>query len=623
MKLFSTKPEDGDSQISAAALHLALNRIVLGSLKPILSSLTALFALFAVSHILVLPAPIGQQMMLIALLSSVLCLALRLVMQRNLITTRNVNVFFAFTMGIVLVNVSAQLYLTADSLQTTNHLLLIVGIASVTLSPKWFLILESLTIISWGLVVQALPASPDWMHFVFAFVSSLFLATAVFFVRLRNLKRLEEFHLQDVSQKKSLANALRSAEESNKALELSNIEIGKARDAADAANQAKSAFVANMSHEIRTPLNAVIGVANILLEDNLTSAQRENVQMIQTSGVHLLDILQDILDFAKIEANRLELDRAGFKLRESINVVCQMFQISAREKGLTLSVDIAEDLPNNLFGDEVRVRQVLLNLVGNAIKFTSEGEVAISVECIEQTSEAAVVHFQVRDTGIGLAPEKCEQIFEAFTQADTSTTRNYGGTGLGLAISARLIEAMEGRIWVESTENEGSKFQFEVRFDIAPVPVEEEAEPTEATESTKQSLRILLAEDNAFNQKVAVHVLESMGHEVSVADDGVQAMAALENADFDLLLLDIQMPEMDGFEVIERIRAMETSDAADQHLQVIALTAHTAAEDRQHCMDAGMDDYLTKPLRKEELLTALNKVAKLVASNSGRSTISL
>jgi len=253
-----------------------------------------------------------------------------------------------------------------------------------------------------------------------------------------------------------------------------------------------------------------------------------------------------------------------------------MFQLSAREKGLKLSIEIAEDLPSNLFGDEVRVRQVLLNLVGNALKFTSQGEVGISVEGIEQDSDSVLVRFQVRDTGIGLAPEKCEQIFEAFTQADTSTTRNYGGTGLGLAISSRLIEAMNGRIWVESTEDEGSRFQFEVRFDIAPEVVEEDTEPAEII---KQSLRILLAEDNAFNQKVAVHVLESMGHEVSVADDGVQAMAALENSDFDLLLLDIQMPEMDGFEVIEKIRAMENGSASDQHLQVIALTAHTAAED--------------------------------------------
>lgn len=601
--------ENEQSAISDDALRQALDRIVLNAFRPVLTGLVALYLIFSLSHMLVLPPAIAQPMALLALLSSAICLGFRWILGRQLVAARHAHLFGASAIGIMLVNISLHLYWSGDPLQTTNFLLLAIGVACVFLSPWYFVGLEALIVGTWLLVIAQLPATAAWPHFGFAFLTTLFLATTVFLILRRNFRRLEEFRLRDEAQKEELATTLQIAEKSNAALEQSNHHLAEARDTADAANRAKSEFLANMSHEIRTPLNAVIGIADIVLEDKLTPTQRENVQMIQVSGTHLLDILQNILDFAKIEADRLELENAPFGVRQSVDTVWQIFHIVASEKGVDLRRAIADDVPENVLGDSVRLRQVLLNLVGNALKFTHEGEVSVTVTCRERTNERARLHFVVRDTGIGLPADKLEHIFEAFAQADSSMTRQFGGTGLGLSISARLVEAMGGRIWVESEEGAGSAFQFEVAFDLAaPAAAPAAAEDEESV----VPLRILLAEDNAFNQKVAVHMLENQGHSVRVTADGVQALAALEQESFDVLLVDIQMPEMDGFEVVERIRAKEAESESRQI--IIALTAHASAGDRQRCLQAGMDDYLTKPLRKNEMVAALQRAAAAVKS---------
>jgi len=610
MFLSSTQEENGRAIAAGDALQRALDRIVLNAFRPVLTALVGLYLIFSLSHMLVLPPAIAGSMALLALFSSAACLALRLVLSRELVAVRHAHLLGAGVIGIMLTNISAHLYLSGDPLQTTNFLLLIIGIACLFLSSAWFVLLETLVVVAWGLIVYVLPPTPVWQHFGFAFLTTLFLAATVFLFRLRNFRRLEEFRLRDAAQTKELAAALQVAKESNEALEHSNVQLLEARDvahaaqtAAETANRAKSEFLANMSHEIRTPLNAVIGIADIVLEEELTPGQRENVQMMQTSGTHLLDILQNILDFAKIEADRLDLEAVPLHVREGVDTVRQVFLIVAREKGVALRSAVAEDVPENIVGDPVRLRQILLNLVGNAVKFTREGEVSIAVECRRRTPERALLHYVVRDTGIGLSADKCARIFEAFTQADSSTTRQFGGTGLGLSIATRLVEAMGGRIWVESEEGVGSAFQFEVEFDLAGEIIEE----VERAEAEVVPLRILLAEDNAFNQKVVVHMVENQGHSARVVDDGAQALAALDEEDFDVLLLDIQMPEMDGFEVVERIRAKEREAAGTEHQVIIALTAHASAEDRQRCLQAGMDDYLTKPLRKSELVAALGR----------------
>ena len=403
------------------------------------------------------------------------------------------------------------------------------------------------------------------------------------------------------------------------------IDLVTAREIAEAASRTKGEFLANVTHEVRTPLHGIIGMTELVLDTPVTPIQREHLHTVRRSAEHLLTVINDVLDFSKIEAGKLNVEKIDFSLRTLVNDAMQPFLMRA-DRRCELSADVTPDVPDVRVGDPHRLRQVLTNLIGNAVKFTDNGAVVVRVEpALTDRDGVVALHFSVIDTGIGIPADKLDAVFEAFTQADGSTTRRYGGTGLGLTICRQLVDLMQGRIWVESVPMQGCAFHVELPLpasrgtgaaaEVAPDGI---APTVLAAPRVGRRLRVLVADDNPVNRTITRHLLERRGHVATFATNGLEALDLLQTARFDLVLMDLQMPAVDGLEATASIRDCERTTGVPR-VAIVALTAHAMPQDRQRCLDAGMDGFLSKPLRAGELFAEIDRVVPPdVVHESGR-----
>ncbi|MEM9338683.1 MAG: response regulator [Bacteroidota bacterium] len=385
-------------------------------------------------------------------------------------------------------------------------------------------------------------------------------------------------------------------------------ELIEARQKAEQGIVAKDQFLSNMSHEIRTPMNGILGMTDLLLDTKLTKTQQKYLSAIKYSAKSLLVIINEILDLSKINSEKLELERINFTIKEVFRSIENMFQFKASEKGIGLNISLDKNLPEKVSGDPVRFGQVLLNVVGNAVKFTDKGHVDIRCQLLKENKKGYLLEIKVQDTGIGIASEDLKDVFKDFSQANTSITRKYGGTGLGLPISKRLIELFEGSLEVESTQNVGSTFRFTIQLHT---PLDDKILVSNRTPNTKNldksKVKVLLVEDNQINQMVAVNFLKKRGFQSDTAYNGIEAIQRMEEKEYDLVLMDVQMPEMDGLTATRHIRKNLKSPNKD--VKIMAMTASVLKHEIDRCFEAGMDEYIPKPFDPDELYS---KIVKLI-----------
>ncbi|MGZ2371166.1 response regulator [Ancylomarina sp. YFZ004] len=394
-----------------------------------------------------------------------------------------------------------------------------------------------------------------------------------------------------------------------KYLEDKNEELIIAKNKAEEATQAKSMFLANMSHEIRSPMNGILGLSRLMQNETKNSEHHDMLNVVTTSGEHLLQIINDILDFSKIEAGQIDLECIDFDIRKLCDTIYQLLNYRAVEKGISFNIDIDQNIPKVLRGDSFRLNQIIMNLTNNAVKFTLKGAVNVTIKVLEKNKEWVSILFSVKDTGIGIPDKAQKTLFKEFTQSDSSISRQYGGTGLGLAISKNLTNLMGGKITLQSKQDLGSEFMFELKFEY------KEQEMITGLSNNKelsQDLTILVAEDNPINQKVAVLTLRHLGLTCDIAKNGLEALEMYKEKRYDIILMDMQMPVLDGLNASSKIRSYEIDENIDNSTYIIALTANASSDNKQQCLDAGMNNFLSKPFKEDGLKAALSQGIKII-----------
>jgi signal transduction histidine kinase/CheY-like chemotaxis protein len=568
MAALNTAIPESSVEISDLTLSDALNAILAASLRPVCVGMALLYALLTAWYLLQYDGTAQTNMGLSTGLLSLALLVGAVWFERNQLPAPYAHPVAAVVASLVVLHCLFLLVSVPEARHTTNLMIALLGLGCLLLSVRWFAGVAAGSFFGWLWIASGHADEVDWRHFGLALLEAILFGAIVLWVRIGAYRNIQSLRIRDHLLVK---------------------ELREASEAAMAATRVKSEFLANMSHELRTPMTAVLGMTEL--------------RTIERAGNALLQLVNDILDFSKIEAGHLLLEEVGVDLESLVREVSGMLEVKAQQKGLALVLDVQPNMPR-LRGDPTRIGQVIINLLGNAIKFTHQGQVKLRARVRPMTETTALAEISVEDSGIGIPKDQIERVFEVFTQADASTTRRYGGTGLGLAISGRLTHLMGGEIRVESELGQGSTFTVSLPLNLA-LRRSTRPPPSDMERTALFKGRVLLVEDHMDTRSLGAQMLQRMGCEVEVAGDGAQALQRLDQGRFDLVLMDCQMPELNGYETTREIRRRDASQGG--HTTVVAFTASVLPEERERCAEVGMDDYLAKPFTKHDLQQVLQR----------------